>query len=98
MKIKTGVIIAWLVLGACLVLLGRFPGVLWFIVFAIIIWAIPNKLEKTSKQSAPSNTSTKASIVSQDGLCIPPKLTVVSSVILKSDSKSLQNNGIVDNP
>ena len=98
MKIKTWIIIAWLALGACLVLSGRFPGILWFIVFAIIIWAIPSKFEKTSKESAPSDTSKKASIISYDGLCIPPKLPVVSSVISKSNSKSPQNNGIIDNP
>jgi len=98
MRLKTGVIIAWLVLGACLVLLGRFPGILWFIVFAIIIWAIPSRSEKTSKESALSDTSNEISIVSQDGLGIPPKLPPVSNVVSKSDSTSLPNNGTIENP
>ena len=91
-------IIAWLVLGACLVLLGRFPGILWFIVFAIIIWAIPSRSEKTSKESALNDARNEISIVSKDGLRIPPKLPPVSNIVSNSKSKSPPNNGTIENP
>jgi len=98
MRLKTGLTVAWLVLGVYLFLIGSFPGILWFIVFAIIIWAIPSRSEKISKESALSDTSNEISSVSQDGLGTPPKLPPVSNVVSKSDSKYLQNNGTIENP
>jgi hypothetical protein len=91
MRIKNKIVIAWVVFGVCLVLLGRFPGILWFIVFAIIIWGIPSKPGNSSKDDGPKYTNDKTLNVTPVGFMIPPKLPAVGGVFLPPSSRPSQN-------
>lgn len=77
--------------GSGLVLLGRFPGILWFIVFVIIIWGIPSKPVNSSKDASPKDANGKILNETTVGFMIPPKLPAVSGVFLQPNSRPSQN-------
>jgi hypothetical protein len=88
MKLKIGFIIVWLILGGWLTLIGSLPGILWFIVFAVIFWGVPSKSSNASREGAPDNVNYESSSAPPVVLRVPPKLPTASSNVLDQDTRS----------